>query len=250
VILLLGAVVFLFAPDERVRGLALASIIGIGVATMTVLVAVAAALALAGRRSLWLALEPAGGRSIPAARPRERRSILVAFATAAILGAGMTGAAAIVARATAPGADAQAAAARASIDRAFIPGYENESVMMVPDSLKGDTSVLAPTTLAMNLPRAHAVTVGPSYRGFAALTAEFDIDPGSTAALHTIRTLRELIAAKGGPTATAMVGGPDAAQLDRQNAAFSELSTLLPIAILLMLALLYLIELTERRREL
>jgi RND superfamily putative drug exporter len=249
-ILAIGAAVFLFAPDSRVRALALSAIIGIVIATLTVLLAVASGLALAGYRSLWLALAPTAGRAGKAAKPRERRSVLIAFVTAAILGVVMTGAAALVVQATAPGTDEQAIDARAAIDRAFIPGYENESVMMVPNSLKGDTSVLAPTTLAMNLPRAHAVTVGSSYRGFAALTAEFDIDPGSPAALHTIRTLRGLIAAKGGPTATAMVGGPDAAQLDRQNATLSELSTLLPVATLLMLALLYLIELTERRREL
>jgi RND superfamily putative drug exporter len=246
-ILLIGALVFLFAADSRVRALGLSMAIGIVLATLTVLLAVAAGLALLGRAALWLALAPTGESVAAPARPGDRRTVLVSFITAVVLGAVTTGGAALVLHTAAPPTDTQSQQARASIDRAFTPGYENESVMIVPNSLKGDTSVLAPTTLAMNLPHAHDVIVGDSYDGFSELTADFDIDPGSPEALNNVRELRELIASKGDPTAMTFIGGPDAAAIDRMDAATTELETVVPIALVLVLLLLFVADLRERR---
>jgi putative drug exporter of the RND superfamily len=245
-ILLVGALVFLFAADSRVRALGLSIGIGIVLATLTVLLAVAAGLALLGRRSLWLALSSPDDSGAERVGPADRRTILVSFVTAVILGAVMTGVAALVVP-IAPPTDTHAEQARASIDRAFTPGYENESVMIVPNSLKRENSVIAPTALAMNLPHSHSVTVGDSYQGFAVLTTDFDVDPGSTKALDTIRKLRGLIATTGGPTAMTFIGGPDATAVDQLSAASTDLEMVVPIALVLVLLLLFLADLRERR---
>jgi RND superfamily putative drug exporter len=255
-ILALGVLVLLFAADSRVRALGLAMTIGIVLVALTILLAVPAGLVEFGRRGFWPSIPTAanGGpgsriRWERAVRAGQRRTILATFGTAVVLGAITTGITAGFVTATAPAVDTHAGQARASIDRAFTPGYGNQAIMIVPNSLKGETSVVAPTSLAMAFPQAHAVTVGPSHEGRAALFVDLDVDPGSAKALATIQALRTQLAATGGPTAATLVGGPDAATLDRMDAANADLETVVPIAIVLAILLLFLADLVERRKR-
>jgi RND superfamily putative drug exporter len=252
-ILLVGGLVFLFAADSTARALGLAVAIGIVLVALIVILAVPAALVEFGRRGFWPGV-PELTRSISRpttrwARGGERRSVLVTFATAVVLGAIATAVAAGFAETTVPAPDSRAGQARAAIDRAFTPGYGNQAVMIVPNTLKGETSVVAPTSLVMALPEAHAVTVGPSHDGRAALFVDLDVEPGSARATATIQQLRKRLAVTGGPTAATLVGGPDAAALDRMDAATTDLETVLPIAIVLVVLLLFLVDLRERRRH-
>jgi putative drug exporter of the RND superfamily len=247
-VLVAGAVVFLFAEDSRWRALGLAAAIGIALVTLAVLIAVPAADAAIGR------LAPSARRAqkaqsvgLPATRDaRQWRSAPRTFVTIALIAVVAVGGAAALVAATAPPRNADAASARAAIDRSYARGYGNETILLVPRSLRDKLTSKSPSFLTMSLPNAHMLTPGPSHAGRSALFVYFNIDPGSAQSFASIRTLRRVLATAGDPTAESLVGGSDAAAVDRSDA-LASLDALSAIAVVLVLLLLLLGHLIERR---
>jgi RND superfamily putative drug exporter len=247
-VFVLGALVLLFAPDSGWQAFGLAAALAIVIAGILALVAVPAGLALIGRNAFWPHKASQSHEPISTTRlSLERRSVLfTALALILVSVVAVGGAAGLIAL-TAPPSDAQSTQARATIDRYFEHGFGDESIMIVPNSLQGETSTVAPTTFAMNLPGGHSVTVGPSRDGRTELLTYFNIDPGSDLAHSTIRKLRHLIAVTGGPTATSLVGGSDANAVDKVDAAPLVALTAV-IALILVALLLGLADWRQRRR--
>jgi hypothetical protein len=108
--------------------------------------------------------------------------------------------------------------AQKTIDAAFGTGFGNRAIMLVPDSLAGETSTIAPTTLAMDFDTVHAVIREGSHAGRSELIVAINADPGSAKALATVRGIRKSLANTGGPTASTLVGGADAMEIDRASA--------------------------------
>jgi putative drug exporter of the RND superfamily len=243
----IGALVLLFAADSGWRAFGAAVAIAIVIAVLLTLVGVPAGLAVIGRRAFWpeRAAPSSSAATMEATGTTTGRSVLRAALVALVITVISVGGSAALMAITAPPPAAQSTQARATIDRYYARGYGNQAIMIVPDSLKGETSVVAPTTLAMNLPVGHSVTVGPSSNGRAELLVYFNVDPGSARAYATIRTLRRLIAATGGPTATSLVGGLDARAIDTEDA-MPENLTIAGIALVLVLLLVVLADWRQR----
>jgi hypothetical protein len=111
--------------------------------------------------------------------------------------------------------------AQKTIDAAYGTGFGNRAVMLVPQSLAGETSTIAPTTLAMDFDTVHSVTRESSHAGRSELIVAIDADPGSARALAAVRGIRASLARTGGPTARTMVGGADAMEIDLRSAVAS-----------------------------
>jgi RND superfamily putative drug exporter len=127
------------------------------------------------------------------------------------------------------------------VDHAFGPGYGNQAIMLVPDSLGGSSSVTSPTTLAIDQDVVHSVTRGESHDGRTVLVVALTADAGSAKAISTVRALRASIAKAGGSTARTLIGGPDAVAIDTRDAAATDRGVVIPIlagVLLLMLILL------------
>jgi RND superfamily putative drug exporter len=236
----LGALVLLFAPDSGWRAFGLAVALAIVSSVILALVAVPSGLAVIGRNAFWPSRVDQT-QEAPAATHRrlEHRSVLISALVAILVSVVSAGGAAGLIALTSPSPDAQSTQARATIDRYYEHGFGDQSIMIVPQSLQGQTSTIAPTTLAMNLPHGHSVTVGPSKDGRTELLTYFNTDPGSALAHSTIQKLRHLIAVTGGPTATSLVGGSDATEVDTTDAlpqdALAAVLALVLIALLLVL---------------
>ncbi len=221
-----GMLALLFGGSLATRAFGVSAAIGVVATAVLVLGALPALLAVLGRA---VAL-PSGG-SPAATTPGTARSLLngIVIAAAAclialpVLEAQLSAPTSTVTRATAQ--------AQRTIDAAYGTGYGNQAIMLVPDFFAGETSTVAPTTLAMNFDTVHAVTRDGSSAGRTELIVAIDADPGSAQALATVRNIRASIARTGGLTAETLVGGPDAATLDRQAAAVADRSDILVVGI-------------------
>ena len=225
----------LFATGAATRAFGLATAIDVVVLGVLVLGALPALLVVIGPPLVW----PSGGAQSDAAPPLprrvtmtdRRRSMLVAASAAALvclvvldvvdaqLGSGILAI-------TPSGARAQK-----TIDSAFGTGYGNQAIMLVPNSFAGETSTIAPTTLAMNFETVHSVTRAGSYRDRTELIVGLNADPGSSQALQTVREIRSSIAKTGGLTAESLVGGGDATEVDQLAAVSADRGTILAIGI-------------------
>jgi len=197
----------------------------------------------------------ASRRFVADTEPNSRRvfhPVATAIIVAVVLGLLATGAVGVRLAVTASGvphASAESVEARRIIDRAFGVGTGNEEFILVPKSLSGATSVVAPTTLAMALPAVHSVTRNGSHDGQSELVVAVNADPGSAAALRTTENLRAAVARAGGSTARTLVGGPDAELLDARNAAQTDLATVIPGAVALLAIIAVVTFVLERRRR-
>jgi hypothetical protein len=139
-------------------------------------------------------------------------------------------------------------AAQRTIDADYGTGYGNRAVMLVPQSLAGETSTIAPTTLAMTFDTVHSVTREATHAGRSELIVAINADPGSTSALATVRGIRTSLASTGGPTARTLVGGTDAMLIDHASAVAAARLIILCIAIGLLVVAAVILTILGRRR--
>jgi RND superfamily putative drug exporter len=125
-------------------------------------------------------------------------------------------------------------------DQAFGPGYGNQAIMLVPNSLGGSSSVTSPTTLAIDQDSVHSVTRRESHAGRTELVVALTADAGSAKAISTVRALRASIAKAGGSTARTLIGGPDAVAIDTRDGAATDRGVVIPILVGVLLILLIL----------
>lgn len=245
VVLVLALLALLLARDSDARAIGVSGAIGVVLSVILALVLLPALFAVAGAVAFW----PSGSQPATGSAPG-RRATTAGVAAGAILGIFALALAAVPLTASATnsgGVSAEGSATQRTIDGAFGVGTGNQAIMLVPTSLGGETSTIAPTSLAMALPTVHSVLRASSHAGRTELIVAIDADPGSAAALATVEKLRARIARTGGPTSRTLVGGQDASTIDVRDAAQLDLGTVLPITAAILLVLLIAVVLWERR---
>lgn len=229
----LGMLTVLIATVPATRAAGISVAVDVVILAILVLILLPALFTVTGRALLWpsvAASTPASATSTP---PSSVRSLLFAVAAAAVVclvALSLIDAAASAAASSTATTTAQRDAQK-TIDAAYGTGYGNQAIMLSPAYFAGETSTVAPTTLAMNFDTVHAVTRDATSHGRTELIVALDADPGSPKALATIRELRASIATTGGLTAHTLVGGTDAAQLDQRAAASADGTAFLLIGI-------------------
>ncbi|MES2170911.1 MAG: MMPL family transporter [Actinomycetota bacterium] len=243
-LLALGALALLFGGGSAVRAFgatAAISVLALAVLRLTMLPALCSVVAPV---LLWPT--PAKSRDTPLRRPLLFSVVAagcVSLISGGLLYAQVAAGPAIVTQ------SASQSSAQKTIDAAYDTGYGNRAVMLVPDSLAGETSTIAPTTLAMLYDTVNAVTRLGSTGGRTELVIQLYADPGSASALTTIRGIRAKLASTGGPTAQTLVGGADATTVDQLAAASSDRVVILWVGcVALVLLVVALLVLLLRRR--
>jgi RND superfamily putative drug exporter len=244
----LGLLALVFAALAGTRALGIAYAIGIVIAAIFVLVLLPAALVVFPRGAFWLPTPKFADPKTSAQDPRPRYvdaiehrripAVIIAVVIAGFLTLGLVGA---QLGGQQEFGNPESAQAQKVADHAFGPGYGNQAIMLVSDSLRGSTTVVSPTTLAIDQDVVHSVVRGDSHGGRTELVVALTADAGSAAAISTVRALRASIAKAGGSTARTLIGGPDAIAIDTRDAAATDLSVVIPIlvgVVLLMLILL------------
>jgi putative drug exporter of the RND superfamily len=237
-----GSLALLLATALPARAIGLTAAIGVLAVALLDLTLLPALLSVAARALTWPA-SPRVANAVTRARgrstdTRSRAPVLVAIVTAAVVclvvldlvdaqlssGIGTT--------------SPSTTAAQKTIDGAFGTGYGNQAIMLVPSSLAGETSTVAPTTLAMNFGTVNSVIRKGTWNGRSELIVALDADPGSDLALATVRDIRASIAQTGGLTAATLVGGADAAEVDQVAAISADRTTILVAGIVAFIVLL------------
>jgi putative drug exporter of the RND superfamily len=244
----IGLLALLLAALTDTRALGVACAVGIVIVAIFVLTLLPAALVVFPRGAFWLPTprfaDPKATAQDPQPRVAEmielRRSPLAIAAVVVIglLALGLVGAQLGGQRLS---ADRESAEAHTIVDQAFGAGYGNNAIMLVPDSLRGSTAVVSPTSLAIDQNVVHSVIRGESHGGRTELIVALTADAGSPTAVSTVRALRASIAKAGGSTARTLIGGPDAAAIDTRDAASSDRGLVVPILAGLLLVMLMLL---------
>jgi putative drug exporter of the RND superfamily len=249
-IIALGLLALVFSALTDTRALGIAGAIGIMITAIFVLVVLPAALAVVPRGAFWLPTPKFADPTTSAGDPRpryadtvEHRSIPAAIIAVVILGVLTLGLLTLgLAGAQLGGhrkfGNPESVQAQRVADDAFGAGYGNRAIMLVPDSLRGSTSIVSPTTLAIDQKVVHSVLRGESHGGRTELVVALTADAGSAKAVSTVRALRASIASAGGSTARTLIGGPDAAAIDVADAASTDRSVVMPILAAVLLLIL------------
>ena len=246
--LTLGMLALTFAGLTQTQAIGLAGAIGIVIATVLVLVLLPAALVVVPRGLFWLPVPRLFDPKVPVedSPPRfasaiDHRRIPVAIIAAVVIGVLTLGLAGAQLGGHQSFGNPESVRAQKVVDHAFGPGYGNQAIMLVPDSLGGQTSTISPTALAIDQDVVHSVLRGQSHDGRTELVVALNAGARSPLAIATIRSLRASIARTGGSTGQTLIGGPDAIAIDTRNAAATDRATIIPIllgVLLLMLILL------------
>ncbi|HEY5231414.1 MAG TPA: MMPL family transporter, partial [Galbitalea sp.] len=244
----LGMLALTFASLGQTQAIGLAGAIGVVIAAVLVLVMLPAALVVVPRGLFWLPVPRLFDPKVPVedSPPRfastvDHRRIPVAIIAAVIIGVLTLGLVGAQLGGHQSVGHPESVQAQKVVDHAFGPGYGNQAIMLVPDSLRGQTSTFSPTTLAIDQDVVHSVLRGESHDGRTELVVALNADARSPQAIATIRSLRASIARTGGPTAETLIGGPDAVAIDTRDAAATDRITIIPILIGVLLLMLILL---------
>jgi RND superfamily putative drug exporter len=243
-----GLLALLAASLTGTRALGIGGGIGIVIDAIFVLVLLPAALVVFPRGAFWLPTprfaDPTATVQDPQPRFAEavemRRTpfaiiavIIVGLLTLGVIGAQLGGQRTL--------GTPESARVQKVADQAFGPGYDNQAIMLVPNSLGGSSSVTSPTTLAIDQDVVHSVTRRESHAGRTELVVALTADAGSAKAISTVRALRASIAKAGGSTARTLIGGPDAVAIDTRDAAATDRGLVIPILVGVLLIMLILL---------
>lgn len=242
-IVAVGMLALLFARGPATRAFGVGAAIAVAALAIVVVALLPALMAVTGRALLWPGAPVATEQTATQSGAPGGRPLLVAVIVAAV--ACLVALDLVDAQLSSnAGIDTPSAAqarAQHTIDAAYGTGYGNQAVMLAPAFFAGETSTVAPTTLAMNFATVHAVTRGATIHGRTELIVALDADPASARALSAVSEIRRSLASTGGLTAHTLVGGADAAELDRRAIVSADRGTILAVGIgalaLLLLAL-------------
>ena len=244
----LGLLVLVFAGLAGTRALGIACAIGSVIAAILVLVLLPAALVVVPRGAFWLPTPRFADPKTSAQDPRpryadavEHRSIPAAIIAVVIVGLLAVGIAGVQLGGQQEFGNPESVQAQKVLDHSFGPGYGNQAIMLVPDSLRGSTSIVSPTTLAIDQDVVHSVLRGESHAGRTELIVALTADAGSAEAISTVRALRASIARAGGSTARTLIGGPDATAIDTRDATATDRNVVIPILVGVLLLILILL---------
>ena len=244
----LGLLALLSASLTGTRALGVACAIGVVIDVIFVLVLLPAALVVFPRGVFWLPTPRFADPKATAQDPQPRfveavemRRTPFAIVAVVVVGLLMLGLAGAQLGGERTFGTPESTRVQNLADRAFGPGYGNQAIMLVPNTLGGSSSVTSPTTLAIDQDVVHSVTRRESHAGRTELVVALTADAGSTKAIATIRALRASIAKAGGSTARTLIGGPDAVAIDTRDAAATDRDVAIPIVAAVLLIMLILL---------
>ncbi|HEX4400634.1 MAG TPA: MMPL family transporter [Galbitalea sp.] len=243
----IGLLALLAASLTGTRALGIGAAIGIAIDAIFVLVLLPAALVAFPRGAFWLptprfadptaTVQDPQPRFAEAVEMRRTPLAIIAIVVVGLLTLGLVGAQLGGQRTF---GTPESARVQKVADQAFGPGYGNQAIMLVPNSLGGSSSVTSPTTLAIDQDSVHSVTRRESHAGRTELVVALTADAGSAKAISTVRALRASIAKAGGSTARTLIGGPDAVAIDTRDGAATDRGVVIPILVGVLLILLIL----------
>ncbi|NYF99395.1 MMPL family transporter [Janibacter cremeus] len=242
VVLALGTLLLASVPGTR--GLGLASAVGLVIALLAITFVLPAALALVGRKVFWPFIPRPGddldheGLWAKVARrvvARPAAHLVSGLVLLAVLASGLFGASIGLSQADSFRTASESADGLVTVGEHFPAGAA------APFTITTDTTATDATITALE--DVDGVTsvhpTGTNGAGLTQLTLTGEPAPGSPASLDLAMELRE--AAHGVTDANARVGGGSAELLDARTAAESDLSTVVPLVLLVSLAVLALL---------
>lgn len=239
VVLALGTLLLAAVPGTR--GLGLASAVGLVIALLAVVLVLPAALALVGRRVFWpfvprpgddLSHEGIWAKVSRAVVARPAAFLVSGLAVLAVLATGLSGASIGLSQADSFRTASESADGLVTVGEHFPAGAS------APFSVTTDEGSAEETADALRSVDGVAMVApaGTNGSGLASLTVIGEPSPGTPESLDLAGDLRT--AAHDVPGADAHVGGGSAELLDARAAAESDLTTVVPLVLLVTLAVL------------
>ena len=234
----------LLAVMPNTRGLGAAAAVGLVIALVFTLALLPAALAVCGRRLFWPFVPRPGTpattdrvwrRVAGAVTRRPALVVVVSLLGLGVLAGGMLGTRVGLSQLEQFRVPSESATGLRTLARHF-PAGESAPLTIVA----GSSAAEAVSAAAGDVPGVTAVRPSGAADGLVKLTAVGSAQPGSTAALDTVRHVRAAVHAV--PGAHALVGGQSAQDLDVKTAFGRDLRTIAPlilgVALLLLMGLL------------
>ncbi|MEU8267438.1 MMPL family transporter [Sphaerisporangium sp. NPDC049002] len=242
VTLALGTLVFALSPFNRSIGMAGA--IGIVTAVAYALLVLPAAMVLFGRGLFW-PFAPKVGQADPTrtgpwsrvGRAVSRRPVVmtvVSLGVLAALASGIIGVRSGLSQTEQFRDRVEAIAGQETLSRAF-PAGSAQPVVVVSRTSAAEAVRAAASAIPGN-PR---VTIGEKTPEYTRADVVLNAEPGSEASFAAIGKLREAVHAV--PGASAVVGGPEAADLDERDAAVRDQKLIIPLVLAVVLLVLLLL---------
>lgn len=241
VVLALLTLLFATLPNTRVLGFAAA--VGLLVALAFALLVLPPALALCGRGLFWPFIPRVGdadksvsGGWFRLANGVSRRPVVILLATVpilAVLTAGILGVRIGLEQTEQFRVEAESVTGFRTLQEHYPAGLSNPTTVMA----RSEAAPAVQTALDSANGVEQARPTGQSDSGWTRWQVVLDAEPASTEAFGTIDDLRSTLRAV--PGSEALVGGPDAQQLDSRNAAARDLLTILPLILGVVLLVLF-----------
>ena len=226
-----------FADTPSNRALGWSAAIGIVVAVLFGLVALPAAMVLFGRGLFW-PFVPRQGQEDPsrtgvwskvgrAVVGRPRTFAAASLALLALLAVGASGLQVGLTQNERFRETPESVFGQEALAKAFPAGFAEPTVLLTkPDEVKAVTAV------AEKVDGVSSVSAGPASGDWAELDLVLDSDRGSDRAADTVERLRDAVGS------TALVGGPDAQDLDASAAASHDRLLIIPLVLVIVLVIL------------